>query len=72
KLKIRHYEEMVCKEVIVEGVLSIHAGTNPRHIEERLKAFVNSKERVLGPTDEEGGGGKKKKAKAPKEKKKKK
>lgn len=72
KLKIRHYEEMVCKEVIVEGVLSIHAGTNPRHIEERLKAFVNSKERVLGPTDEDGGDGKKKKAKAPKEKKKKK
>jgi len=71
KLKIKHYEEMVCKEVIVEGVLAIHAGTNPRHIEERLKAFVNSKERVLGPVDEDGKGGKKvKKAKAPKEKKK--
>lgn len=72
KLKIKHYEEMVCKEVIVEGVLSIHAGTNPRHIEERLKAFVRSKERVLEPVAEGEEGGKKKKGKKekpPKEKK---
>ncbi|NCC86329.1 MAG: motility protein A [Clostridia bacterium] len=73
KLKIKHYEEMVCKEVIVEGVLSIHAGTNPRHIEDRLKAFVNSKERVLGPVDGDGGDNKKgkkpKKEKSPKGKK---
>ncbi|MEG1820535.1 MAG: motility protein A [Oscillospiraceae bacterium] len=71
KLKIKHYEEMVCKEVIVEGVLAIHSGTNPRHIEERLKAFVNSKERVIEPVSEDGTGGKKKgkKPKAPKEKK---
>ena len=73
RLKIRHFEEMVCKEVIVEGVLAIHAGTNPRHIEERLKAFVRGKERVLEPSsDKEGGSSKKKgkKEKAPKEKKK--
>lgn len=67
KLKIKHYQEMVCKEVIVEGILAIHAGTNPRHIEERLKAFVNSKERVLEPTGESGG---KKGKKAKKSKKK--
>ena len=71
KLRIKHYEEMVCKEVIVEGVLAIHAGTNPRHIEERLKAFVNSKERVVGPVDadDKKKGKKAKKEKSPKKKK---
>lgn len=72
KLKIKHFEEMVCKEVIVEGVLAIHSGTNPRHIEERLKAFVRGKERVLEPMGDEGDGKKGKKSKPPKEKKSKK
>lgn len=46
RLKAKHNEEMLCKEIIVEGVLAIHAGTNPRHIEERLKAFVRNSNRV--------------------------
>lgn len=46
RLKAKHNEEMLCKEIIVEGVLAIHAGTNPRHIEERLKAFVRTSSRV--------------------------
>lgn len=70
KLRIKHYQEMVCKEVIVEGILAIHAGTNPRHIEERLKAFVNSKERVLEPTDGDKEGKKSKKEKKSKKAKK--
>lgn len=45
KLKARHDEEMLCKEIIVEGVLAIGAGDNPRHIEERLYAFLKSSER---------------------------
>lgn len=46
KLRAKHNEEMVCKEIIVEGVLAIHSGTNPRLIEERLKAHLNEKKRI--------------------------
>lgn len=45
RLQNRHYEEMICKEVILEGILSIHAGVNPRVTEQRLNVFVKSRER---------------------------
>ena len=39
---------------MIEGILSIQAGENPRVIEEKLKAFLAPKDRAgLG---EEGGG----------------
>ena len=34
-------EEMLKKEVLIEGMLSIQAGENPRIIEEKLKAFLS-------------------------------
>ncbi|KXG75754.1 flagellar motor protein [Thermotalea metallivorans] len=40
KLKIRSKEEILIKEIMVEGLLSIQAGENPRIIEEKLKAFL--------------------------------
>jgi chemotaxis protein MotA len=48
KLHMRHDEEMVCREIIVEGVVAIQSGENPKHIEERLNAFLceNSREKV--------------------------
>lgn len=45
KLHMRHDEEMVCKEIIVEGVLAIQSGENPKHIEERLNSFLCEKNR---------------------------
>ena len=45
RLRAINAKEMLCKEIVVEGVLAIHEGTNPRHIEERLKAYVHSKNR---------------------------
>lgn len=45
RLQCRHYEEMICKEVVLEGILSIHAGVNPRVTEERLNVFVKNRER---------------------------
>lgn len=54
KLHMRHDEEMICKEIIVEGVIAIQAGDNPKHIEERLKAFLCEKTRVK---DEAGAAG---------------
>lgn len=57
KLKIRSSQEILMKEVTLEGMLSIQAGENPRIIEEKLKAFLsprlrenvkNGKEKVEG------------------------
>ena len=74
RLRSKHNEEMLCKEIIVEGVLAIHAGTNPRHMEERLKAFVRNSERVdvidMGSSEEGDSKGKKKKPKKEKKSKK--
>ncbi len=41
KLAIRSEEELLVKEIMVEGLLSIQAGENPRIIEEKLKAFLS-------------------------------
>jgi chemotaxis protein MotA len=44
KLKIRHREEQVLKEMIVEGVVSLVEGMNPRMLEMKLRTFVNEAE----------------------------
>ncbi len=46
KLKINNSSEIQMKEVIVEGLLSIQAGENPRVIEEKLKSFLNPANRI--------------------------
>lgn len=40
KLKTYSDEEALMKEVLIEGMLSIQAGENPRIIEEKLKSFL--------------------------------
>jgi chemotaxis protein MotA len=45
QLRMAHSEEMLCKEIIIEGVASIQAGENPRHINEKLLTFLTQKER---------------------------
>lgn len=45
KLKIHNSSEIMMKEVIVEGLLSIQAGENPRVIEEKLKSFLKPSNR---------------------------
>jgi len=42
KLKARNDDEILMKDMMVEGILSIQAGENPRVIEEKLKAFLNT------------------------------
>lgn len=54
KLKGKNDEEMMMKEIEIEGLLSIQAGENPRVIEEKLKSFLAPADR--GSSDEEGGG----------------
>lgn len=41
KLKMYDNDEMLLKEVMIEGILSIQAGENPRIIEEKLKSFIS-------------------------------
>lgn len=41
KLKVFSSEEQLVKEVLIEGILSIAAGENPRIIEEKLKVFLS-------------------------------
>ena len=53
KLKVNNAQEMMLKEIMIEGLLSIQAGENPRVIEEKLKSFLAPKDRV---TPEEVGG----------------
>ncbi|MCI8528615.1 MAG: motility protein A [Lachnospiraceae bacterium] len=55
KLKTDNGAEMMMKEVMIEGLLSIQAGENPRVIEEKLKSFLAPKDREV--STEEGAGG---------------
>ncbi|MCR5801726.1 MAG: motility protein A [Lachnospiraceae bacterium] len=54
KLKADNAIEMTQKEVMIEGLLSIQAGENPRVIEEKLKSFLAPKERVTASEDAGG------------------
>lgn len=45
KLKSKSSDEILLKEVMLEGILSIQAGENPRIVEEKLKAFLAPKSR---------------------------
>ena len=55
KLKSYNDAEMMAKEIIIEGLLSIQAGENPRVIEEKLKSFMAPGERS-GVGKDIGGG----------------
>lgn len=47
KLKLNNDDEILQKQLMVEGLLSIQAGENPRVIEEKLKAFLPPKARKV-------------------------
>ncbi len=54
KLSANNQFEIMVKEIMVEGLLSIQAGENPRVIEEKLKSFLAPKDRISS-NPEEGG-----------------
>lgn len=56
KLRANNGEEITLKEVMIEGLLSIQAGENPRVIEEKLKSFLAPVERNKYSEGVEGGG----------------
>lgn len=40
QLQQRNQDELLCKDIIVEGILSIQDGENPRVIQSKLEAFI--------------------------------
>lgn len=52
KLKVNNANEIMMKEIMIEGLLSIQAGENPRVIEEKLKSFLAPGDRI---TQNDGG-----------------
>ena len=42
-------EEAMCKEMVVEGILAIQAGDNPRTVEQKLSAYLPPKQRHHEP-----------------------
>lgn len=55
KLKLNNDNEVMLKEIMIEGLLSIQAGENPRVIEEKLKSFLSPKQRESMSENDEGG-----------------
>ena len=49
KLKVKTSTELLQKEVVIEGILSIQSGDNPRVVEQKLKAFISpaARERII-------------------------
>ena len=45
KLKVRNDEELLYKQIMIEGILAIQAGDNPKFLKEKLVTFVSQKER---------------------------
>ena len=64
RLKAKHEEEMLVKELIMEGVLSIQSGENPKYIKEKLNSYLTYQEREKsnsgdGATEKKKGSSKK-------------
>jgi chemotaxis protein MotA len=46
KLATYNAKEILGKNIIIEGVISIQAGDNPKVLEEKLKSFLSPEERA--------------------------
>ena len=55
KLKIRNEDELLYKQVMIEGILAIQAGDNPKFLKEKLVTYVSQKERGKILNQESGG-----------------
>ncbi|MBM6884876.1 MULTISPECIES: MotA/TolQ/ExbB proton channel family protein [Oscillospiraceae] len=55
-LTARDEEEILCRQIIVEGIMAIQSGENPKFLRERLMTFMNQKEREDGGISNLGGG----------------
>ena len=56
-LRQRDSEEVLCKQIIVEGIMSIQSGENPKALQEKLLTYVTQSQREGGGKGKKGGGG---------------
>ena len=54
-LRIRDGEEVLCKEIIVEGIMSIQSGENPKALREKLLTYISQRDRDTGGGSSGGG-----------------
>jgi chemotaxis protein MotA len=47
KLEMRHRQEMILREMTMEGIVSVAMGENPRLIEEKLTSFLSEQQKSL-------------------------
>lgn len=47
KLKERSKDEMLIRELIIQGILSIQSGDNPRIVEQKLNSFIAPNDRMM-------------------------
>lgn len=47
KLEVRSAEEILVKEMIIDGIMAIQSGDSPRIVEEKLKSFLSPTQRQL-------------------------
>lgn len=62
-LRARDEEEILCKMIIVEGIMSIQSGENPKFLKEKLMTFVTQKQREAEIDAKDNGKKKPKKSK---------
>ena len=58
-LSARDEEEVLCREIILEGIMAIQAGENPKFLQERLMAFLNTSASQEDPEKKKSKEGKK-------------
>ena len=63
-LRTRDEEEVLCKLIIVEGIMSIQSGENPKFLKEKLLTFMGQRQRESGKGGKSPKGGKGKKSEA--------
>ena len=56
-LRTRDQEEVLCKMIIVEGIMSIQSGENPKFLKEKLMTFMSQQQREGGGEGGSGRGG---------------
>ena len=56
KLRIRNEEEVIYKQIIIEGVLSIQAGDNPKFLVEKLFSYLSQSQQKKFIRNESMGG----------------
>jgi chemotaxis protein MotA len=52
KLELRHRHEMIIKEMVLEGIVAVSTGENPRLIEEKLTSFLSEKQKSLRQSED--------------------